>query len=103
MRDKEESIFFSGVSAAELACLQEKNRISITESWRTWLNRMAEQHRWIPLDISYAIIQEAFSLPAPIHRDPADRIIIATARLLHLDVVTTDARILAYPHVRSVS
>ena len=48
-------------------------------------------------------MEEAFSLPEPIHRDPADRIIIATARVYDLDVVTTDARILAYPHVRTLS
>ena len=103
MRDRTENVFFSCVSAGELACLQERNRISINEHWRTWLDRVTRQHKWMPLDISYRMMQEAFSLPEPIHRDPADRIIIASARLMNLEVVTTDSAILAYPHVRSIS
>ena len=46
---------------------------------------------------------EAYSLPPPIHSDPADRILIATARLEKLTLVTTDAKIRAYPHVQSVA
>jgi PIN domain nuclease of toxin-antitoxin system len=42
-------------------------------------------------------------LPDPIHRDPADRIIIATARLEDLTIITTDRLILDYPHVKSLS
>ena len=48
----------------------------------------------------------AYRLPEPFHRDPADRVIVATARLLAVPVVTTDARILAYGrvgHVRTVA
>ena len=39
--------------------------------------------------------------PPPFHADPADRIIVATARIHGLTVLTADTRILAYPHVRA--
>ena len=42
-------------------------------------------------------------LPEPIHADPADRIIIATALSLGATVVTKDGKILAYPHVKTPS
>ena len=42
-----------------------------------------------------AAIASAF-LPAPFHADPADRLLVATARDLRLPLVTRDARILAF-------
>lgn len=48
-------------------------------------------------------MEEAYSLPDPINKDPADRIIIATARIFNLEIVTTDRLILNYPQVRSFS
>jgi antitoxin (DNA-binding transcriptional repressor) of toxin-antitoxin stability system len=45
---------------------------------------------------------DILSLPQPIHRDPADRIQIATARTERLTLVTTDGRIRRYPHVTSI-
>ncbi len=48
------------------------------------------------------IMAEAYSLPPPIHRDPADRVLIATARQERLTLVTTDGKIQAYPHVATV-
>ena len=38
----------------------------------------------------------AYELPEPFHKDPADRLIVAMARLLQAPVVTVDRRILAY-------
>jgi len=35
-----------------------------------------------PIPIDLAIVEEAYSLPEPFHNDPADRIIVATARIL---------------------
>lgn len=54
------------------------------------------------MDIDLETVQEAFSLPGDFHRDPADRLIAATARLNHMHVLTADNKILDYPHVRSL-
>jgi PIN domain nuclease of toxin-antitoxin system len=58
---------------------------------------------WSCLPITADILAEAFSLPSPIHRDPADRVLIATARHERLTLVTTDGKIRGYPHVAAVS
>ena len=44
----------------------------------------------------------AFSLPEPFHRDPADRLLIATARVEKLMLVASDRLILDYPPVGSM-
>ena len=51
-----------------------------------------------PLTID--ITHESNHLPGEFHRDPADQIIVATARVQRLTLITADPRILAYPHVR---
>ena len=66
--------------------------------------------RWLDTALAYpgirllpltpAIVVEAYRLPEPFHKDPADRLVVATARVHDLTLLTEDAKILAYPHVR---
>ena len=51
----------------------------------------------VPLDV--AIVKDAVSLPGAFHKDPADRFIVATARVLNVPLLTADARIRTYEHV----
>ena len=92
----------SPIVAAELACLQERQRIHLPQHWKKWFRTQADRNGWNIIPISLEIIEEAYSLPEPIHRDPADRLIIATARLENLTIITTDRLILDYPHVKSL-
>ena len=103
LEDPTSNLWFSPVTAGELACLQERNRLNLGEPWKHWLRRLQHDNNWKPLDVSYEIVEEAYSLPPPIHRDPADRILIASARVHDLELVTTDLEILKYPHVRTIS
>lgn len=95
-------VFVSPISCAEVACLAERDRIRVTPHWRTWFDRAVADNGWMVLDIDLETVQEAYALPGVFHRDPADRLIVATARVKGLHVVTADKRILDYPHVRSV-
>ena len=45
---------------------------------------------------------EAYALPGAFHKDPADRILVATAREHLLTLVTADERILAYDGVETL-
>ena len=49
-----------------------------------------------------AIALGAYQLPGEFHSDPADRMIVATARHLNATLVTRDEKIRAYSHVRSL-
>ncbi len=46
------------------------------------------------------IVVESTQLPQPFHRDPADQLLVATARVLQCPIMTEDSKIAAYPHVR---
>jgi PIN domain nuclease of toxin-antitoxin system len=52
--------------------------------------------------VDNAIAIRSVRLPGPFHNDPADRIIVATALAPGAPVVSGDARILKYPHVRAI-
>lgn len=91
----------SAISVAELACLQERRRIQIKQHWRTWWDMLLRRTGWLCLPITGEVLAEAYSLPPPLHRDPADRVLIATARSERLALITTDGKILAYPHVQT--
>lgn len=99
--DHANSVCVSPISAAELACLQERKRIALPTHWKIWFRQAVYHNAWHVIDISMAIAEEAYSLPDTFHPDPADRILTATARLHNLRLLTTDRKILDYPHVTS--
>lgn len=68
-----------------------------------WLTQ-ATQSKFIKiLNISEKIAIEAYALPGKFHADPADRLIVSTARIHDLTLITSDKRILDYPHVHTLS
>ncbi len=95
-------IWCSPISIGELACLQERGRIEIQGHWKTWFRTLLRTNGWNMLPITQEIMEEAYSLLEPIHRDPADRLFIASARVHRMTLVTTDQLILDYPHVDAI-
>jgi PIN domain nuclease of toxin-antitoxin system len=55
----------------------------------------------VPLTTRIAV--GSTQLPGTFHKDPADQIIVATARVLDCPLVTYDAKILNYDHVKLLS
>jgi len=54
------------------------------------------------IEISHEIAIEAYRLPDPFQRDPADRLLVATARIHGLQLLTADEAILGFPGVRGL-
>jgi PIN domain nuclease of toxin-antitoxin system len=54
------------------------------------------------IEVSHEIAAGAYALPPGLHRDSADRVLVATARLHDLTLLTADNRILDYHHVRTL-
>src|ERR1017187_8497925 len=46
------------------------------------------------------IVVESAQLPQPFHRDPADQLLVATARIFDCPLMTEHSKIVSYPHVR---
>ena len=92
----------SAISSAEIAGACERGQIELDTHWKTWFRKYLQLNQWMCLPIDLAIVEEAYSLPPPFHQDPADRIIVATARIHRLHMVTADRRNLEYPHVETL-
>lgn len=92
----------SCISTWEVAMLAARGRLDLTMDVADWLARAEAlpYFRFHPVDNPVAL--RAVLLPEPFHRDPADRIIVATALSLGAAVVTADDRLRRYPHVRTV-
>lgn len=95
-------VLVSAISAWEVALLVERGRLELTIDLDEWLerNEAVAALRFIAVDHRIAVA--ATRLPAPLHRDPADRILAATARALQVPLVTRDRRLLDYPHVDTI-
>ncbi len=70
---------------------------------RSWFNRLMALPGVKEASITPAIAIDSSHLPGDLHSDPADRLIIATARHLNMPIVTGDRKILNYAKAGHVS
>lgn len=87
-------LLVSDISLWEVATLHRLGRIRLTISLRDWLEKAAAPPLVRRCGISPAIAAEQACLPSSFHRDPADRILVATARVLGATLLTRDQRII---------
>jgi PIN domain nuclease of toxin-antitoxin system len=94
-------ILISAISAWEIAMLVRANRLDLAMDVDGWLNTLNKlpQVQYVPVDNAVAI--QSVMLPGTFHKDPADRIIVATARVASAVLISADTKILAYPHVKT--
>lgn len=83
----------SDISLWEFATLVDLGRIKIHESIENWLRIAASPSTVRIQPITPEIVSEMNRLPTPFHRDPADRLIVATARVLKRPLATMDRKI----------
>ena len=86
--------FLADISLWEVAMLVERGRLELDLPLADWLEAAAHPRTVQLVGVSPAIAAEVAALPGGFHRDPADRLIVATSRVLRLPVVTHDRRIL---------
>lgn len=95
-------IIVSAISAWEIAMLVEREKLVLSMDVGSWLATVGEIDavRFMPLDNEIAV--KSVELPGEFHKDPADRMIVATARRLAVPLVTKDEKIRAYAHVKTI-
>lgn len=86
----------SAVSFWEVAMLETKGRVSLSQPIGQWAAAVATVPGLIEAPVTSAVGIEAARLPGEFHGDPADRMIVATARLEGWRLATRDSRVLAY-------
>lgn len=87
------------ISCWEVAKLVELSRLQLAIPVDQWLTQALQPPvQLLPLTPEVAV--GSTQLPGNFHRDPADQMIVATARHYDFPLVTLDRLIRAYPYVR---
>ena len=93
--DDSPSVAISSVTAFEIGLKYRSGKLTLPVPPEEWLDGILKHHGIDVIDLDLPICLKATSLP-PIHKDPCDRFIIATALLRGLAVVTADGRFAGY-------
>lgn len=95
-------ILVSAISAWEIAMLVKAGRLVLTMDAAAWLKTVAliPGIRFVPVDVDVSVL--SVDLPGEFHKDPADRLIVATARHYSAPLVTADTKTRSYPHIQTI-
>ncbi len=96
------ALYVSAISSWEVALLVARHRLRFTMDAQDWIAKSEALPflHFVPVDNHIAI--RSVRLPKPFHKDPADRMIVATALTLGAPLVSSDTRLLRYPHVETI-
>jgi PIN domain nuclease of toxin-antitoxin system len=90
----------SAITLLELAALRSKNRISFGMSLESFLGEV--EKRFVILPLTSRVCARAVEFTAMIPRDPADRIILATAMTEGIPLLTADRAIRQFSVARTI-
>jgi len=86
----------SAITSWEIAQLLERGRLQLNTDAHEWVAAVAAHLDAEPIPIDFEIAARSIALPGTLHRDPADRILVATARMHRLTLATRDRALLDY-------
>jgi PIN domain nuclease of toxin-antitoxin system len=95
----ENQLWLSPVSIWETIVLLEKRRISLKQDFGVWVNESMKALQLQKAALTWEVAHELRFTLLP-HRDPADRFLVATAKVYDLTLVTSDERLLNTPGLR---
>lgn len=94
-----DQVAISGITLWEIANLAEKRRIEMPSPADVWLGRLENDPMIVILPITARVATESARLTYGFHKDPVDRLIVATALCHGLRLMTADGRIRKWGHV----
>lgn len=100
---KNNNIYIAAISLWEISMLESKRRIILEMPCLEWIKNAIDYTHAQILQLSPEIAVESCNLPDSFHDDPADRLIVATARVEALPIVTRDSRVLEYSKRKYIS
>jgi len=92
-------LWLSPISTWEALTLHVKGRIHLGSDLKEWVARATAGTREAPLTHEIALAARKL----PLHQDPADRILAATAQVLDLTLATADERLLGLGEIRTLA
>jgi PIN domain nuclease of toxin-antitoxin system len=99
LRDSANEIWLSPISTWEALLLHSKGKIHLKADLAEWVAESTEGIREAPLTHEIALVAQQL----PLHGDPADRFLAATAKVLDLTLVTADERLLGFGNIRTMA
>ncbi len=93
LENRQEPVAISAITLWEIAILSARGRIEFAEPLESWLQEIEEHALIEVLPLTARIAAESVRLGPDFHNDPADQMIVATARLHGLPLMTADERI----------
>ena len=100
--DRYSEMLLSVISTWEFCKLLEKGRIGISCDPEEWMAEALQMPKLRLVSLTPSVAYRSTILPQPFHDDPADQIIVATARDENATIISKDQLIRDYPHVRTV-
>ena len=88
-------LFLSPISVWEIALKNSRGRLHLHRPLRLWVRQTMQRANLQLAPITADIACECAELPTVFHGDPADRLIVATARVENMQLVTADTTLLA--------
>ena len=98
----DDGLALSIISCWEVAKLVEYDRLDLAVPVHEWIEQALAFPGIRLIELTPQITVASTQLPGQFHRDPADQIIVATARIYDVEILTTDQRILNYVHVKTM-
>ena len=90
----------SAISCWEVAQKASAGRLDLGLPAKEWINKALQTPNIRVEPVSARIAVDAATLPGDFHKDPADRLIIATARALDGALLSMDGKVAGYAHVK---
>ena len=100
LKNPENELWLSPISTWEALTLQHKGRIRLRGDLDEWVARATAPFREAPLTHDIALAARQLSLA---HQDPADRFLVATAKVLGLTLVTADTNLLGLGEIATLA
>ena len=98
--NQENGLGVSIISCWEVAKLVELGRIDFEYSIEEWMETALTYDGIQLIELTPEIAIKSTKLPGNFHKDPADQILVATAILYDIPLLTSDEKILEYPYVQ---
>ena len=101
LEDRHNELWLSPISTWELVVLVQKKRIVLGEHLESWLEKARAAAPLREALLSHDIAAASGDVDLP-HPDPADRLLVATARVLGLTLVTADERLIKSRQIKTL-
>lgn len=100
--NRQNGVILADISLWEIAMLIEKGRVRVNVDCQTFINLILQANKTMVRAITPQIATLAVQSPSGINKDPADRLIVATALAENVPLVTADRNLQAEPQVSTM-